>query len=50
MVHVSAKDQGTQKEQRIILQSSGGLSTEQIAQIVNVAEKFAESDKQGKRI
>ena len=49
VVHVSAKDQGTQKEQQIVLQLSGGLSTEQIEQMVNVAEKFAEGDEQGKK-
>ena len=45
VVYVSAKDQGTQKEQQIVLQSSGGLSKEQIEQMVHEAEQFAESDK-----
>ena len=48
VVHVSAKDQGTQKEQQIVLQSSGGLSREQIEQMVHEAEQFVESDKQKK--
>ena len=45
VVHVLAKDQGTQKEQQIVLQSSGGLSTEKIEQMVHGAEQFAESGK-----
>ena len=48
VVHVSAKDQGTHKEQQIVLQSSGGLSKEKIEQMVHEAEQFAESDKQKK--
>ena len=32
----------------VVIQSSGGLSKEQIEQMVNEAEKFAESDKQKK--
>ena len=48
VVHVSAKVQGTQNEQQIVLQSSGGLSKEQIEQMVHGAEQFAESDKQKK--
>ena len=32
----------------VVIQSSGGLSKEQIEQMVNEAEQFAESDKQKK--
>ena len=45
---MSAKDQGTQKEQQIVLQSSGELSTEKIEQMVYEVQQFAESDKQKK--
>ena len=45
---MSAKDQGNQKEQQIVLQSSGGLSTEKVEQMAHEAEQFAESDKQKK--
>ena len=48
VVHVPTKDQGTQKEQPIVLQSSGGLSKEKIGQMVHETEQFAESDKQKK--
>ena len=48
VLHMSAKDHGTQKEQQIVLQSSGGLSTEQVEQMVHEAEQFSESDKQKK--
>lgn len=50
IVHVSAKDQGTQKEQQIVIQSSGGLSKEQIEKMVNEAQEFAESDKKKKEL
>jgi len=44
IVHVSAKDKGTGKEQQIVIQSSGGLSKEQIAQMVDDARKFEADD------
>ncbi|XP_065920445.1 stress-70 protein, mitochondrial-like [Dysidea avara] len=50
IVHVSAKDQGTGKEQQIVIQSSSGLSKEQIQEMVNAAEKYAESDKKKKEL
>ena len=43
IVHVSAKDKGTGKEQQIVIQSSGGLSKEQIAQMVEDARKVVRS-------
>ncbi len=43
IVHVSAKDKGTGKEQQIVIQSSGGLSKEQIAQMVEDARKVVNS-------
>ena len=45
IVHVSAKDLGTGKEQKITITSSSGLSEEQIKQMVNDAEAHAEEDK-----
>ena len=46
IVHVSAKDLGTGKEQKIQITASSGLSEEEIEQMVNDAEKHAEADKQ----
>jgi molecular chaperone DnaK len=45
IVHVSAKDLGTGKEQKIQITTSGGLSEEDIERMVNEAEQHAESDK-----
>ena len=45
IVHVSAKDLGTGKEQAIKIESSGGLSDEEVEKMVNDAEQFAEEDK-----
>ena len=46
IVHVSAKDKSTGKEQSITIQSSGGLSETQIEQMVSDAETYAEKDKE----
>jgi molecular chaperone DnaK len=45
IVNVSAKDKGTGKEHQIRIQASGGLSDNDIDQMVKDAEKFAEEDK-----
>jgi molecular chaperone DnaK len=45
IVNVSAKDKGTGKEQQIRIQASGGLSDNDIDQMVKDAERFAEEDK-----
>ncbi|MFL6768555.1 MAG: molecular chaperone DnaK, partial [Sphingomicrobium sp.] len=45
IVHVTAKDKGTGKEQQIRIQASGGLSDSDIEQMVKDAEQFAEEDK-----
>ena len=45
LVHVSAKDKGTGKEQSIRIQASGGLSDADIDQMVKDAEANAEADK-----
>ncbi|MCI5044080.1 MAG: molecular chaperone DnaK [Aquisalinus sp.] len=46
IVHVSAKDKATNKEQSIRIQASGGLSDDDIEQMVKDAEANAEADKQ----
>eukprot|EP00127_Corallochytrium_limacisporum_P004126 Clim_evm71s157 gene=Clim_evmTU71s157 len=48
IVHVSAKDKGTGKEQQIVIQSSGGLSNDDIERMVREAEQHAEGDKKRK--
>lgn len=45
IVHVSAKDKATSKEQSIRIASSGGLSEDQIQNMVKEAEANAEKDK-----
>jgi molecular chaperone DnaK len=45
IVHVSAKDLGTGKEQAIKIESSGGLSEEDVEKMINDAEQFADEDK-----
>merc|ERR1712168_655587 len=45
IVNVSARDKGTGKEQQIVIQSSGGLSKDEIENMVRNAEQFAEEDK-----
>src|SRR5688500_8080728 len=45
IVHVTAKDKGTGKEQQIRIQASGGLSDADIDKMVRDAEQFAEEDK-----
>jgi len=45
IVNVSAKDKGTGKEQKIQIQSSGGLSEEEINKMVKDAEANKEADK-----
>ncbi|WP_341703108.1 molecular chaperone DnaK [Ferrovibrio sp.] len=45
IVHVSAKDKGTGKEQQIRIQASGGLSEDDIKKMVQEAEAHAAEDK-----
>jgi molecular chaperone DnaK len=45
IVNVSARDKGTGKEQQIVIQSSGGLSKDDIENMVKQAEEMAEADK-----
>ncbi len=48
LVHVSAKDLGTGKEQKITITAPTKLSEEEINRMVKDAEKFAEADKKKK--
>ncbi|CAF0784691.1 unnamed protein product [Didymodactylos carnosus] len=50
IVHVSARDRGTGKEQQIVIQSSGGLSKDDIENMVRGAEKYAADDKKRREI
>ncbi len=45
IVSVSAKDKGTNKEQKITIQASGGLTDDEIEKMVKDAEANAENDK-----
>ncbi|NPD14155.1 molecular chaperone DnaK [Xinfangfangia sp. D13-10-4-6] len=45
IVSVSAKDKGTNREQKITIQASGGLSDEDIEKMVRDAEANADADK-----
>ncbi|PFX32332.1 Stress-70 protein, mitochondrial [Stylophora pistillata] len=48
IVNVSARDKGTGREQQIVIQSSGGLSKDEIENMVREAEKHADADRQKK--
>jgi molecular chaperone DnaK len=48
IVNVSAKDKGTGKEQQITIQASGGLSEDEIKNMVKDAEANKEADKKKK--
>lgn len=50
IVHVSARDKGTGREQQIVIQSSGGLSKDEIENMVRNAEKHAAEDKKKKDV
>jgi molecular chaperone DnaK len=48
IVHVRAKDLGTNKEQSITIKSSSGLSEEEIQRMIKEAEENAEADRKRK--
>jgi molecular chaperone DnaK len=50
IVSVGAKDKGTGKEQTITIQASGGLSDDEIDQMVRDAEANADADKERKEM
>uniref|UniRef100_A0A095CE29 Stress-70 protein, mitochondrial n=1 Tax=Schistosoma haematobium TaxID=6185 RepID=A0A095CE29_SCHHA len=45
IVNVAARDKGTGKEQQIVIRSGGGLSKDEIENMVRNAEQYAEVDK-----
>ncbi|CAH8540588.1 unnamed protein product [Heterobilharzia americana] len=45
IVNVAARDKGTGKEQQIVIRSGGGLSKDEIENMVRSAEQYAEVDK-----
>ncbi|HEY9559852.1 MAG TPA: molecular chaperone DnaK [Anseongella sp.] len=48
ILHVSAKDKGTGKEQKIRIEASSGLSDDEIKKMKQEAEQNAEADKQAR--
>jgi molecular chaperone DnaK len=50
LVHVTAKDKATGKEQQIRIQASGGLSDSDIERMVQEAEQHADEDKQRREV
>ena len=50
ILHVSAKDKATNKEQKITIQASGGLSDEDIEKMVKDAEANASEDEKRKEL
>merc|ERR1740133_312094 len=50
IVNVSAKDKASNKEQSVVIQSSGGLSDADIERMVHEAEANADADKQRKEM
>jgi len=48
ILHVSAKDLGTGKEQKISITGSSGLSKDEVEKMTREAEQFAEQDKKAK--
>jgi len=50
ILHVSAKDKGTGKEQKITIQSSGGLSDSEVKQMIKDAERYSEKDDEMKKL
>ncbi len=50
IVNVSAKDLGTNREQNITITASSGLEKDQIDEMVNEAEKYAEEDQKRREL
>jgi len=50
IIHVTAKDLGTQKEQKIEIKSGSGLSEEEIQQMVSDAESHADEDRRQREL
>ncbi len=49
-LHVSAKDLGTGKEQKIRIEASSGLNEDEIKKMVKDAEQHAEEDKKERQL
>jgi len=50
ILNVSAKDKGTNKEQKITIKDSGGLSKEEVEKMIKDAESHAQEDKKKKEV
>ncbi|MFN3567590.1 MAG: molecular chaperone DnaK [Caldimicrobium sp.] len=50
ILHVTAKDLGTGKEQSIVVRPSSGLTEEEIQRILKEAEQYAEEDRKKKEL
>ncbi len=50
ILHVTAKDLGTQKEQKIRIEASSGLSEEEIKRMQEEAQKYAEQDRKAREL
>ncbi|PMP67023.1 MAG: molecular chaperone DnaK [Thermodesulfobacterium geofontis] len=50
ILHVTAKDLGTGKEQSIVVRPSSGLSEEEIQRIIKEAEQYAEEDRRKREL
>ena len=50
IVHVTAKDKATGKDQSMTIASSSGLSDKDIERMVEESEKYAEADKERKLV
>ncbi|MDA7962660.1 MAG: molecular chaperone DnaK [Gammaproteobacteria bacterium] len=50
ILHVSAKDKATGKENKIVIKSSSGLSEEEIARMVSDAEEHADDDRKTREL
>ncbi|WP_022854586.1 molecular chaperone DnaK [Thermodesulfobacterium thermophilum] len=50
ILHVTAKDLGTGKEQSIVVRPTSGLSEDEIQKIIKEAEQFAEEDRRKKEL
>ena len=50
IMHVSAKDKATGKENKIVIKSSSGLSDDEIQQMMDDAEKHAEEDHKAREL
>ncbi|MEZ0343679.1 MAG: molecular chaperone DnaK [Caldimicrobium sp.] len=50
ILHVTAKDLGTGKEQSIVVRPSSGLTEEEIQRILKEAEQYAEEDRRKKEL